>query len=195
MLFRFVPGQLHFREVVRIWERSRPISSQLRLDASDGLQSDLGPSLRNLPQDLSHPTRRPCTALVYSKSRRCPTDATSKGFTNISFFIAGRQDATNTCDRAHARAERQRGPSERPPEGLRSRHCNGNSSAKAASRGHGMIGKRTVSSLEACCLVLPCSTAAGRAWTVLPSHKCSRPLRDVAGRTAASVIRPCGGQY
>ena len=176
VLFRFVPGQLHSREVVRIWERSRP--SPPSYDLTRWVAVGFGsvfeePPTRHFTSDPS--LLRGFTSKIKALSYGCH----EQGRHEDSVVFAGRQNATS----AH------------PGRGLWSGHCNENSRAKAASRAHGMIGKRTVSRLKACCLVLPCSTAAGRAWTVLPSHKPSRPLRDVAGRTAASVIRPCGGQH
>lgn len=192
VLFRFVPGAgVPSRGCSSLGKtQTEPFSATPELDE---LQSDLGPSLRNLPQDISHPTRRSCSASlqIWALSYNCHEQGRHEG----SSVFCCRQDATSACDSAHSGGS---GPSERPPEGLWPRHFNGNSRAKkkkAASRAHGVIGKRTVSHDEACCLVFPCSTAAGQGLDCAPSHKSSRSLRDVAGRTAASVIRPRGGHH
>lgn len=160
----------------------------------DELQSDLGPSLRNLPQDISHPTRRSCSASlqIWALSYDCHEQGRHEG--SSDFLLAGRTPQVRVTARAFwAGAAHLSGHLR--GFGLDTSTGTVEQKEKAASRAHGVIGKRTVSHDEACCLVFPCSTAAGQGLDCASSHKSSRSLRDVAGRTAASVIRPRGGHH
>lgn len=68
----------------------------------DELQSDLGPSLRNLPQDITSHIRPVAPARFGYKSGRCPTSATSKGDTKIpSFLLASRTPQVCVTARIH----------------------------------------------------------------------------------------------